>query len=89
MNCTDTDQFQNCKLYLTEHINNQQIMGPIFKQKMIHFSLQRTFPVSVILAQAGFSGSLSPQVPRGYSLIASEDLLSFNAFLAVGSRVVK
>ena len=48
-----------------------------------------TFPVSVILAQEGSSGSMLPQVPIGYSLIVKEDLWSFNALLAVGSRVVK
>lgn len=51
--------------------------------------LQQTLPVSVIFAQVGFSGSILPQVPIGYSLIVNEALSSFNASLAVGSRAVK
>jgi len=49
----------------------------------------RTFPVRVIFAQEGFSGSIFPHVPIGNSLMANEDLWSFRALAAVGSRVVK
>lgn len=45
--------------------------------------------MSVIFEQVGFSGSVLPHVPRLYSLDVKEDLWSFSAFLAVGSRVVR
>ncbi|XP_030940746.1 cysteine-rich repeat secretory protein 38-like [Quercus lobata] len=42
-----------------------------------------------VLLQLGFSGSIFPQVPREYSLTVNEDLSSFIASLADGSKVVK
>lgn len=51
--------------------------------------LAHTFPVSVSLAQVGFSGSIFPQDPSGNSLMVKEDLPSAKACLAVGSSAVK
>lgn len=55
---------------------------------IFNFSMH-TFPFKVSFEQVGFSGSVLPQVPRGCSLMLIEDLSSFKAFLAVGSRAVK
>lgn len=55
---------------------------------IFNFSMH-TFPFKVSFEQVGFSGSVLRQVPRGCSLMLNEDLSSFRAFLAVGSRGVK
>lgn len=79
----------NCRIKSQKTISLRSKVKHTVQLDSIVFISSHTFPVRVILAQVGFSGSVLPQVPRGYSLTVNEALSSFNAFLAVGSRVVK